>query len=599
MNRKISNSKTKLFIIYSVIFCAVIILCNCKAKTIDTPSAENNAFPTQSTSANSNDSSASQSPTSHPTLQSPTPTITPTPTPTPTPIIEAYATTGTHPEDFGMRTDILVNGQKAQEYLRENKIFFGDSSEYSDKNGIFGFRGNNYRDASAVFGKQNITEAKFGKTPIWKQSTGSLSATTGGGYWSGFGWTGQVSVQEWPKSTRQIMKMYDWAKEKETLTEVIAPSQDGKIYFYEFETGKATRDPIVCNIVFKGGGSLDPRGIPLLYVGSGDISPSGTAPSAYIISLVTNEIIYEFGRYDSFAPRGWYAFDASPLVDAETDTLIYAGENGVVYFISLGTKYDENAGTLSINPNVVKWRYSGTKNRMSGKYYYGFESSPMAFQNYLYLVDNSGYLMCLDMNTLKLVWVQDVLDDTNCTGVLEVENGIPYIYMSTAYHYGWRENGEVPAPVPIFKINGQTGEIVWRTDYMCRTTNGQSGGTQGSLALGKGSLDNILYVPLAKTPSYSDGYLVALDAKTGKELWKFELSNYTWSSPSLIYDEATGKGYVIIGDVNGNLYMLDGLTGKLCDSFRLNGAVEASPVVYNNTVIIGSRGCAVYALEIK
>jgi len=594
MNTKLFNSRIKLFIIYSVIICAVFILYGCKAEVVDTTSSENNNVSAISPTNNAVQSGNSSTPTSSPTLQP-----TPTPTPTPTPIIEAYATTGTQPEDFGIRTDILVNGQKATEYSRENKIFFGDSSEYTDINGIFGFRGNNYRDASGVFGKQNITEAKFNKEPIWKQSTGSLKTTTGEGYWSGFGWTGQVSIQEWSKSTRQIMKMYDWAKEQEHLTEVIAPAQDGKIYFYEFETGKATRDPIVCNIVFKGGGSLDPRGIPLFYVGSGDISPSGTYPSAYIISLVTNEIIYEFGRFDSFAPRGWYAFDASPLVDAETDTLIYPGENGAVYFITLGTKYDENAGTLSINPNVVKWRYSGAKNRMSGKYYYGFESSPMAFQNYLYLVDNSGYLMCLDMNTLKLIWVQDVLDDTNCTGVLEVENGIPYIYMSTAYHYGWRENGEVPAPVPIFKINGQTGEIVWRTDYMCRTTNGQSGGTQGSLALGKGSLDNILYVPLAKTPSYSDGYLVALDAKTGKELWKFELSNYTWSSPCIVYDEKTGKGYIIIGDVNGRLYMLDGLTGALCDSLVLNGAIEASPIVYNNTVVIGTRGQALYTLEIK
>ena len=523
----------------------------------------------------------------------------PTLTPTSTPIITAYATNGTEPEKFGMKTDITVNGNWVSEYSREDKIFFGNAEEYSNVNpGIFAFRSNNYRNTSGVFGMQNISEAQFNNTPIWTQSTGSLKTTTGEGYWSGCGWTGQSLIEEWPKSTRQIMKMYNWAKEQETLTEVIVASQDGKIYFYELETGKPTRDPIVCNIVFKGGGSLDPRGIPLMYIGSGDISPYGTYPSAYVISLVTNEIIYEFGRFDNFAYRGWYAFDASPLLDAETDTLIYPGENGVVYFVDLNTDYNETNGTLSINPSVVKWRYSGSRSSFS-KYYYGFESSPMAFQNYLYLVDNGGHLICLDVNTLKIIWVQDVLDDTNCTGVLELENGIPYIYMSTAYHYGWRENDGIPAPVPIFKINAQTGEIIWRSDYVCRTSNGQSGGTQGSLALGKGSLDNILYVPLAKTPNYNEGKLVAIDTNTGKELWSYKLSNYTWSSPSIIYDKATGKGYVIIGDVNGNLFMIDGLTGEVRDSIKLNGTIEASPVIYNNILLLGTRNCTVYALEIK
>ena len=29
--------------------------------------------------------------------------------------------------------------------------------------------------------------------------------------------------------------------------------------------------------------------------------------------------------------------------------------------------------------------------------------------------------MCLDLNTLQLVWVQDTLDDSNSTPVLEIE----------------------------------------------------------------------------------------------------------------------------------------------------------------------------------
>ena len=52
----------------------------------------------------------------------------------------------------------------------------------------------------------------------------------------------------------------------------------------------------------------------------------------------------------SFHSRGSLSFfDGSALVDAETDTLIYPGENGILYLIRLNTKYDLNSGTLSID----------------------------------------------------------------------------------------------------------------------------------------------------------------------------------------------------------------------------------------------------------
>ena len=41
-------------------------------------------------------------------------------------------------------------------------------------------------------------------------------------------------------------------------------------------------------------------------------------------------------------------FDGSALVDAETDTLIYPGENGILYLIRLNTKYDLNSGTYPL-----------------------------------------------------------------------------------------------------------------------------------------------------------------------------------------------------------------------------------------------------------
>ena len=68
----------------------------------------------------------------------------------------------------------------------------------------------------------------------------------------------------------------------------------------------------------------------------------------FVVNLLDCSVMYEFGNSDSFSLRGSLSFfDSSALVDAATDTLIYPGENGILYLINLGTKYDEEKGTLA------------------------------------------------------------------------------------------------------------------------------------------------------------------------------------------------------------------------------------------------------------
>ena len=100
--------------------------------------------------------------------------------------------------------------------------------------------------------------------------------------------------------------------------------------------------------------------------------------------------------------------------------------------------------------------------------------------------------MCLDLNTLTLDWVQDILDDSNGSPVLSIEDGHPYIYISTSFHYGWRST--YTAEIPIWKIDAETGEIIWRTDYKCFTVKDVSGGVQGTIAVGKNELSDLIFL---------------------------------------------------------------------------------------------------------
>lgn len=522
------------------------------------------------------------------------PTPTPTPEPTPTPVglpdFKPHSVDGTEPERLISSTAIMVDGEVVEEYESDYEINFDLPERYTELEGIVTFRGDNFR-SGAAYGTASVSSKTL--TKVWSKSTSGLSDTDGT-YWSGSGWTGQPLIVKWPEATRKnISAMYDWAREKEGLVEVIYATLDGHVYFYELTSGEYTRDPLNLGFNYKGAGALDPRGYPILYVGSGVDSVNGRS-RVKVVNLIDNSVMFEFGHNETFANRGWHMFDSSPLVSAETDQLIYPGENGILYIIHLNTKYNEQTGELSVDPdNIVKWKYNGV--RSGSRYWLGVESSAAIINNYIFLADNGGNLMCLDLNTLKLVWVQDVLDDTNCSPVVDVEDGHPYIYISTSFHYGWRSYST--AEIPIFKIDAETGEIVWRTDYTCYTVQDLSGGVQGTIAVGKNKLSDMIFVPVARTPGASSGTLAALKKDTGEVVWEKETSMYSWSSPVDFYD-ADGNGYLLYCNSGFNMFLIYGKTGEQLDYMNLGGNIEASPAMYGNYAVVGTRAMRTYCIQV-
>lgn len=522
------------------------------------------------------------------------PTPTPTPEPTPTPVglpdFKPHSVDGTEPERLISSTAIMVDGEVVEEYESDYEINFDLPERYTELEGIVTFRGDNFR-SGAAYGTAAVSSKTL--TKAWSKSTSGLSDSDGI-YWSGSGWTGQPLIVKWPEATRKnISAMYDWAREKEGLVEVIYATLDGHVYFYELTSGEYTRDPLNLGFNYKGAGALDPRGYPILYVGSGVDSVNGRS-RVKVVNLIDNSVMFEFGHNETFANRGWHMFDSSPLVSAETDQLIYPGENGILYIIHLNTKYNEQTGELSVDPdNIVKWKYNGV--RSGSRYWLGVESSAAIINNYIFLADNGGNLMCLDLNTLKLVWVQDVLDDTNCSPVVDVEDGHPYIYISTSFHYGWRSYST--AEIPIFKIDAETGEIVWRTDYTCYTVQDLSGGVQGTIAVGKNKLSDMIFVPIARTPGASSGTLAALKKDTGEVVWEKETSMYSWSSPVDFYD-ADGNGYLLYCNSGFNMFLIDGKTGEQLDYMNLGGNIEASPAMYGNYAVVGTRAMRTYCIQV-
>lgn len=500
---------------------------------------------------------------------------------------EAVRTESGDPANYGIEWEIMVDDEIVENYQREDPISFDLDAQYFSLPGLATFRGNNYRD-QASYGTATVSSGTL--STVWSTSIGMLDGH------GGCCWTGQPLIVQWDNETKAIMNLYQRKKEKEDLVEVIYATLDGYIHFYDMDDGSKTRDPIYVGMNFKGAGALDPRGYPLMYVGAG-YNTNGNKARMYIISLIDGSILYQAGNGDSFALRtNWSAFDSSPLVDADTDTLIWPGENGILYTYRLNTEYDKEAGTISVNPsNIVKTRYSSDYSR-SGRYL-GYESSASIVGSNLYVSENGGLVYCMDVNTMELIWVQDTKDDSNSSPVFQWgSDGSGYIYTAPSLH--WTANKSSGA-ISIYKLDAATGNILWTYEKQCTRDSNISGGVQSTPVLGRDgtTIEGMVIYTIACTPSFYKGVVTALDTETGKVIWEVNSGNYAWSSPVALYTE-DGKAYIFFVNASGVAQLLDGATGETLYNLKLTGTTEASPVVFNNTIIIGTRE-NIYCLKVS
>ena len=458
-------------------------------------------------------------------------------------------------------------------------ILFTD--KYTDMEGITTFRGNNFRN-SASYGISKISNKEL--SVKWKTTT-SFSSWGGGA-----GWTGQPAIIKWNEDIKSSMNIYDEFKNQENFTEVIYASLDGKIYFLDLQTGNLSRNTINVGNPIKGSLSIDSREIPMLYVGEG-INESGIT-GFNIYSLIDGSSLYEINGYDETAYRGWPAFDSSALIHTEKDIIIEAGENGILYIMKLNTNYDKENNTISINPETLKYRY------YTGESYgrLGIENSVAAYANLLYFADNNGDIHCIDLRKMEPMWVIEGLDDIDATITSEDEEGTPYLYVGDEVdHQGTSGISTVR------KLNGLTGEVIWKNEFDCESVVGAdatNGGVLATNVIGKNNISDLVIFSLARYDGFNSGAIVAIDKETGEIVWKTKLNNYLWSSPVDFYDK-DGNGYIIQCDSAGNMFLIDGNTGEILNTITLDANIEASPAIYEDMIVVATRAGSIYGIEIE
>ena len=223
-------------------------------------------------------------------------------------------------------------------------------------------------------------------------------------------------------------------------------------------------------------------------------------------------------------------------------------------------------------------------------------SSPVMFENAVYIGSYDGNLYSLDAETGKERWRYTT--DGGIVSSACVWNEMVF--------FGSEDQ-------ILYAVYARTGRIVWTcpTGGKIRSSPQQEYGH-----IFFGSDDHQLYAVSAKsgqelwrfdggTPMRSspvisgeliifgsdDGNVYALDVQSGALKWKYQTGRAVQSSP------AVGEGIVYVGSEDFSLYGLDLANGWAIWRHRTNGRVISSPLVVKDVVYFGSNDHHLYALD--
>lgn len=419
---------------------------------------------------------------------------------------------------------------------------------------VLTFRGNQRRSAPYV---GSLTRVPDSLVVDWVYTTDFDTRKSNHGTWGGgSGWTGQPVL---------------------TGDTVLVTSLASKLYFIDFMTGKALRPSVDVGNPIKGSAMLDPWGKHMLYIGQG---VSVIKPWGYLTYDLRRDSIIQQSDEDPHAWRHWGGCDSSPVRAGQF--VFRPHENGTIY------KWYSRGDTLALH-SLVRYRVGGAAP--------GIESSMAVYRNYGYTADNHGNVICWNLHSLTPVWCYPLHDDIDATPVIEVQDGVPYLYVGCEVD----RQGQT-GMCHIAKLHGLTGERVWQYDVACQQAKPYDkvfeGGLYSTPLLGVGDCDSLLIVPVVTNYPSMTGECFALNRYTGEVVWSFKMASRPWMSP-VAFQTPDGRMYIVAGDTDGRLYLVEGVSGHVISRQRVGANFESSPVVRGNSLVVGSRGDKIYKVSVR
>jgi outer membrane protein assembly factor BamB len=125
----------------------------------------------------------------------------------------------------------------------------------------------------------------------------------------------------------------------------------------------------------------------------------------------------------------------------------------------------------------------------------------------------------------------------------------------------------------VYALGLESGDLIWKS------ATGKEGAFMGAPAYDAG----VIYTTGGKL-------LLALEAETGKEIWRVE-------KDQMFLGLAVANQTIYVGNWDRHLYALDQLTGEERWNFMAGGEFWSAPAVGENTVYAGNIDKFLYALD--
>lgn len=552
----------------------------------------------------------------------PEPEVTPEPeAATPEPVATAEPVTAEKPAEarrIGMQADksaspdqiktvkIFNEKKRLNTYVRgaDDELDLGDADHYMPRAyGVLTFRSSSFRQnaASGTIGAGELT----GMTQVWQVTAGSAKGT-GKTVYYGIGKGSQPAIVQWSSDVRSRSNIVGDKRDKKALKEVIAAGDDGRIYFLDLEDGVATRSPVNLGVPMRGTPSVHAYGQPYMVVGQ---YARKMANRTYKIGLRAFNLLtqkemslldgLESGYknpYRTIAKNSSIigSFNTSALYDYHSDTMLAAGSNGLLYVSKLNAATDMNANTFSLKPATVVFASQASGEKAANV---AVESSMAGYQNYVFYADKAGWLRSVDVNSLTVGWAVNTGDTVEAAVALDLDEE-ENLWLYTANSLQLRKKGDAQ----IRRYNAETGKEDWvlSVPVVKPKKDAYIAGVIASPVIGTQGLGDYVYFTVSglsadggdKLLGKSEAVpaaLVCIEKATGKVRWAYALESYSYSSPVAVYNE-DGQGWIIQGESNGTMHILDGVSGTLVQSVTLEGAINGSPAVYRRMLVVGTQG---------
>jgi len=200
-------------------------------------------------------------------------------------------------------------------------------------------------------------------------------------------------------------------------------------------------------------------------------------------------------------------------------------------------------------------------------------SAPAIHDHTVYYSDNSGSVAAADLGSGLVLWRRTLGLHGWVSGGPAIAYGNLYVPMVTA------ASGNGSGYITLFALDPATGATHWRSDAPF-PGYGWGAFTTPSVAAG-----TVFW------SSYNGQTIVATDALTGRTLWTYRMSGWTYQGPTY------WAGMVYAADDAGNLVALDAMTGAVVWAVYVRTGMSSAPTLADGTVFIGDLYGTVRAFD--